>query len=68
MTSSRKALAYPTSEHCPDIEKHTSCPTGYVAWHEWAEKMSKTHKQHKCRTCGFYSIWKPRKVTEARLG
>lgn len=36
---------------------HTPCPTGYVAWHEWAEKMSKTHHQERCSNCGLWAIW-----------
>lgn len=34
-------------------------PTGYVAWQEWAEKMSQTHHQEQCPGCGRYTIWKP---------
>lgn len=33
-------------------------PTGYMAWHEWAEKKSKTHKQFKCAVCGLWHIWR----------
>lgn len=31
---------------------------GYVAWHQWAKKMSKTHVQEKCPGCGLYKIWR----------
>ena len=41
--------------------KHTPCPSGYVEWHEWAEKKSKTHKQKRCAGCGLYSIWVKKK-------
>lgn len=44
-------------DSCPDVERHTAAPTGYLAWHEWAEKMAKTHRQKRCATCGFYVIW-----------
>lgn len=37
--------------------KHTKCPAGYLAWHEWAEKKSKTHKQILCPDCNRYAIW-----------
>lgn len=50
-----------SADLCPDAAKrHTKAPTGYIAWHEWAEKKSKTHKQERCPTCGFFSIWKKR--------
>lgn len=41
--------------------KHTPCPTGYVAWHEWATKKAKTHRPERCPVCGRYAIWKPRR-------
>jgi hypothetical protein len=36
-------------------------PPGYVAWHEWADKLSKTHDQLECPNCGSLTIWKPKK-------
>lgn len=63
MTARRRAtiaLQIKNAEDCPDIEKHTACPSGYLAWHEWAEKMSKTHKQKRCPTCGLWTIWEPK--------
>lgn len=39
---------------------HTSCPDGYVSWHEWAEGMAKTHRQVRCETCGRWAIWIPK--------
>lgn len=33
-------------------------PSGYIDWHEWAEKKTKTHKQIKCKGCGLFHIWK----------
>jgi len=38
--------------------RHTRAPSGYVAWHEWADKMQKTHYQVLCEGCGKYEIWK----------
>ncbi len=38
--------------------KHTKKqPEGYIAWHEWASKMSITMKQVICAECGLYAIW-----------
>ncbi len=36
---------------------HTVQPTGYSAWHEWAELASNTHRQIRCPRCGKYAIW-----------
>lgn len=37
--------------------RHTKSPTGYVAWHEWAEKKAKTHEQERCPNCGLWAVW-----------
>lgn len=50
---------------CPDRAKHTPCPSGYVAWHEWAEKKAKTHTQERCPTCLLWAIWKPKRKEKA---
>lgn len=42
------------SEKC---EGHTPCPTGYLAWHSWAARMSKTHRQVRCPQCRLYAVW-----------
>jgi hypothetical protein len=52
------ATYFDKSHNCPDVEKHTAAPTGYLAWHEWAARKAKTHTQHRCPTCGFWVIWK----------
>lgn len=44
----------------PNCQPHTPEPTGYFAWHEWAERMTKTHKQIRCPGCGLWAIWTPR--------
>ena len=38
--------------------KHTEGPAGYVAWHEWAERMSKRYVQERCPKCGLWKIWR----------
>jgi hypothetical protein len=50
---------------CPERDRHTPCPEGYVEWHEWADTMSKTHAQVRCRVCGKCVIWLPK--AEARV-
>jgi len=55
--NSESATLFRSAENCPDIETHTAAPSGYLAWHAWAEKMSKTHRQAKCPSCGFWAVW-----------
>lgn len=45
---------------CPQVDKHTPHPTGYVARHEWAERKAKTHEQIRCEGCGRLAIWVPK--------
>ena len=63
-TARRKRTTRPKwlADRCPQRDGHTPCPTGYVAWHEWAEEMMKTHRQRKCPGCGLYAIWEPKKA------
>lgn len=43
--------------------EHTG-PSGYLAWHDWAEEKSRTYKQIKCPGCGRWTIWvRKRKAT-----
>ena len=42
---------------CPERQRHTKCPEGYVAWHEWATRRSRTHYQIECSGCGLLAIW-----------
>lgn len=39
---------------------HTPSPERYLAWHEWADKMTKTHKQIQCPECQMWMIWIPK--------
>lgn len=55
MTKRRAPVVAP-----PACAKHTPCPSGYLAWHEWAEEMAKTHRQVRCKGCGLYAVWVPR--------
>jgi hypothetical protein len=58
-----------TEEHKPNdlcAETHTPCPTGYLQWHAWAERMSRTHKQKRCSHCGLFAIWVPKKDKNQR--
>lgn len=44
---------------CPLADGHTPSPSGYLQWHEWAEKMDETHVQRRCPSCGLFKIWVP---------
>jgi hypothetical protein len=50
----------PAAQLCPNEAGHTPQPRGYVAWHEWAEKMAETHKQERCPSCGLWEVWVPK--------
>ena len=50
--------------HPDECEPHTPMPDGYLAWHEWAERMSKTHDQRQCKGCGLWAVWEPGQGTE----
>ena len=43
-------------------DDHTYGPSGYVAWHEWAERMAETHDQEQCSGCGLWMIWTPKEA------
>lgn len=32
-------------------------PPGYLAAHEWAERMMQAHEQRQCPGCGLWTIW-----------
>lgn len=55
--------ANPEPVICPQAHLHTPCPQGYLAWHEWAEKMAKTHQQRQCPGCELWVIWEPKEST-----
>ena len=47
-----------TTSDCPDRDRHTPAPTGYVDWHEWAGKMHRNGaRQRRCPGCGRLVIW-----------
>lgn len=53
--------------HNQHIRKYAYADSlGYVAWHEWAERMTKLgNRQKKCDTCGLFAIWyKPKDTSE----
>jgi hypothetical protein len=53
------------AELCPQRDLHTEGPSGYVQWHDWAERMERTHYQCMCPGCGRYLIWDPRAVMQS---
>lgn len=61
-------MRYTSADDCPDRDKHTPQPYGYVERSTWAEKKLRTHTQQRCSTCGFYAIWKRRPVRKTRAG
>lgn len=45
---------------CPNFANHhPDEPEGYLAWFDWAKKMSVKHRQDKCPGCGRLAIWVP---------
>lgn len=66
--SNTSILRYPSKDDCPDATRlHTPCPSGYFEWHEWAREKAKTHKSERCPTCGYYSVWKPKRKRAAAV-
>ena len=57
-----------SAKECTNRAAHTLQPEGYLAWHDWAEKMTKTHKQVRCPVCTLYEIWIRREPREGRNG
>ena len=47
----------PDTSDCPNNAQHTPSPRGYVAWHEWAERMRRTHRVTRCRGCGLWTTY-----------
>lgn len=47
---------------------HTRCPSGYLAWHQWAERMSETHDQKQCPGCDLWVIWTPKEMPVGEYG
>ena len=52
---------------CPNSANHTPAPRGYLAWHEWAERMSQTHEQRRCEVCGLWVVWVERSGNPGEL-
>lgn len=55
-----RTVRYDKATDCPDADKHTPHPSGYLAHFEWAQEMKETHRQTRCPTCGFWTVWVPR--------
>lgn len=45
------------AEHGCEHPRLPDEPSGYLAWHEWAEKKSETHVQRQCPKCRLWVIW-----------
>jgi hypothetical protein len=57
---------HPVPAEPGECEPHTDAPTGYLAWHAWAERMDKTHVVRQCHGCGLWAIWERKTVAETR--
>jgi hypothetical protein len=52
---------------CPDENKHTTMPAGYVDRAEDADRrMALGQTQHQCPTCGLWAIWRTASGRRAR--
>ena len=47
-------------DNCINKANHTPCPSGYLEWDKWSDKMSETHNQKRCPECGLWVIWEPK--------
>lgn len=68
MSTPAPSIRY-TKDTCPDRAKHTRCPSGYLAWHEWSARKYRTHYQVQCPTCGLWAIYRKREkpLTKAQV-
>lgn len=41
-------------------------PSGYLAWHAWAEEHMKTHRHKQCPKCGLWTICASKRETPSR--
>lgn len=44
---------------CERQADHTPTPSGYIAFHAWAQEMSESHTQVQCEDCGLWAVWVP---------
>jgi hypothetical protein len=51
-------MRYDSEDDCPDRDKHTPKPHGYLEHSVWAARMSESHTNEQCQTCGFWAIWR----------
>lgn len=63
-----KQAALVSADECPSRRLHTTCPTRYLAWHEWADKKSRRHYQVACPGCGLFKIWKRKPAGQLTSG
>lgn len=69
MSPSRSASRFAHDERARERRKdgcvhpyEHSEPSGYIAWHKWAEKYAETHDQGQCSECGLWAIWTPKET------
>lgn len=61
--SGRLLSSHPIKKSNP-CDLHMDGPSGYVEWHDWAERMERTHEQRQCSGCGLWKIWVRRKKVQ----
>ena len=51
---------------CPRQSSHTraNMPDSYNARQKWADRMAKQYRQTRCDGCGYWMIWKRKKVSD----
>lgn len=54
----------PATDECPNIARHTPCPTGYNNWHDWAKNKLRRHEPVRCPMCHLFEIWVRRDAGE----
>ena len=50
---------------CPRQSSHTRAaePYGYLERQAWFDRMAKQYRQTRCDGCGYWVIWKRKKVS-----
>lgn len=56
-----------TTSACPDRDRHTPAPSGYVDHAEWAARMyARGFRQHRCPACRLLKVWTAPNLEETK--